>query len=71
MVFRAENGVNAVAVATSTLDTLVRLLERGGEELRKYKIAARTAMDEVLDQYESANLPTFDRSEPPAETAAS
>jgi len=65
IVFRAENAVNAVALTVSMLDQLVKTLERGSEDLQKFKDAARRAMDGVLDEYEAATLPAFPRCEPP------
>ena len=61
-VFRAENAVNAVALTVS-LDQLVKKLERGSEDLQKFKEAARRAMNGVLDEYEAAALPVFPRCE--------
>jgi hypothetical protein len=64
-VFRAENAVNAVGSTVSLLDQLVKTLERGSEDLQKFKDAARRAMDGVLDEFEAAALPAFTRCEPP------
>lgn len=65
-VFRAENAVNAVALTVSMFDQLVMTLGRGSRDLQKFKKAARRAMNGVLDEYEAASLPTFQRCEPAA-----
>lgn len=59
--FRAENAVNAVAKTVSLMDVFVALLPRGSAELVRHHPSARRAMNRVLDAYEAAGLPTFDR----------
>jgi hypothetical protein len=60
-VFRGDNGVAAVANTTSMMDALVATLPRGPEELRQSYPAARRAMTAVLESYDGASLPSFDR----------
>lgn len=52
---------NAVALTVSMLDMFVAVLHRGSEELESLQPPARDAMNQVLDAYEAAGLPEFDR----------
>lgn len=64
--FRRENAVTATAWTVSLLDSLVALLDRGGEELANYKQGARHAMDRILDIYDALDgFPPIGRAEPP------
>jgi hypothetical protein len=68
MVFRADNAVGAVAMTVSMMDVLVARMLRGSEELRQSHAGARKAMTQVLEAYDRAHLPAFDRTD---ESAAS
>jgi hypothetical protein len=63
--FRASNAVMGVAKTVQLLDHLVKVLDRGSEDLVKWKPGARTAMNHVLNEYESSDkLVAIDRAEP-------
>ena len=63
--FRASNAVMGVAKTVQLLDHLVKVLDRGSEDLVKWKPHARRAMNHVLDEYESSDkLVAIDRAEP-------
>src|SRR5271166_122729 len=65
LVFRASNAVAAVAKTVRLFDEMVRVLDRGSEDLVNWKPGARTAMNHVLDAYEASDkLSPIGRSEP-------
>ena len=63
MVFRADNAVGGVAKTVSMMDALVARMLGGSEELRRGHPGARRAMTQVLDAYDEAGLPAFDRTD--------
>jgi hypothetical protein len=68
--FRASTAVVGVAKTVQLLDHMVRVLDRGSEDLVKWKPHARRAMNHVLDVYESSDkLLAIDRAEPLADGA--
>jgi hypothetical protein len=65
MAFRASNAVASVAKTVQLLDHMVRVLDRGSEEVVKWKLGARKAMNRVLEEYEASNkLLVIGRAEP-------
>lgn len=67
--FRQANALAAVHEAVMLLDALIDVLDRGGEELSRYKDFAKRTIAPILDLYESHNafLPIA-RQEPPTQT---
>lgn len=70
-VFRAANAVAGVSKIVALLDFMVGKLDRGSEELAKWKPPARKAMNQILDGYESSDkLLPLTRAEPPVDQSA-
>lgn len=51
--FRTDNALAVLHKTLQMLDVLIELFDRGSEELREWKPAARGFMDEVLDRYDA------------------
>lgn len=65
LAFSASNAVRGVAKTVQLLDHLVAVLDRGSEDLVKWKPGARRAMNHVLDEYEfSDKLLPISRADP-------
>lgn len=68
VVFSAANAVAGVGKIAVLIDFLVAKLDCGSEEVVKSKVAARKAMNQILDAYEASDkLLPFTRAEPVAE----
>lgn len=60
--FQRENAVTAGGFTTSTLDYLVSVMDRGGEDLANCQNFARQRMDDVVRAYDQVDaLPRFQR----------
>jgi hypothetical protein len=53
--FRASNAVAGVGKTVELLDFLVAVLDRGSDELVKWKPGARRSMNQILDAYEASD----------------
>lgn len=51
--FRTDNALAVLHKTLQMLDVLIELFDRGSDELREWKPAARGFMDEVLDRYDA------------------
>lgn len=65
MAFRGDNAVAVVAKTVSMMDVLVARLLRGSDELRQNHRGSRRAMTRVLEAYDRASLPAFQRTADP------
>jgi len=62
--FRRDNAVTSVAMTVALFDSLVSILDRGGEELRQCRKLARERMDDIFRAYEQVDgLPELQRVE--------